>query len=329
MIKHVSILVPEGDPQLVSIVGTYKAFTWVNNYFLSKGKEPVFKVQLAGISKKSSIDEGLFSIHPHVTLDEVNDTDLIIIPAINWNFANSLPANQAFLPWIIKQHKQGAEVASICIGGFLLASTGLLNGKSCSTHWMGANLFRKMFPDVNLTVDKIITDEHGIYTNGGALSYINLILYLIEKYTGRETAIHCAKMLEVDIDRNSQSPFTMFSGLKDHQDAAIKEAQYFIETNIDKKISFEKLANQLALGRRNFDRRFIKATSHTPVDYLQRVKIEAAKKTLETSKSTINEVMYATGYSDMKAFRDVFKKITGLSPLEYRNKYNKEAVVST
>lgn len=326
--KHISILVPEGDPQLISIVGTYKAFSWVNNYLSNKGKEPVFKVQLVGISKNSSIDNGLFSIHPHITIDEVNKTNLIIIPAINWNFSHSLPANQAFLPWIIKQREKGAEVASICIGGFLLASTGLLNGKSCSTHWMGANQFRKMFPEVNLMVDKIITDENGIYTNGGALSYINLILYLIEKYTGREIAIHCAKMLEVDIDRNSQSPFTMFSGLKDHQDKEIKEAQSFIENNIDKKISFEKLATQLALGRRNFDRRFIKATSHTPVDYLQRVKIEAAKKALETSRSTINEVMYTTGYSDMKAFRDVFKKITGLSPLEYRNKYNREAVVS-
>jgi transcriptional regulator GlxA family with amidase domain len=237
-----------------------------------------------------------------------------------------LPVNQKFLPWIVKQHERGAEVASICTGGFLLASTGLLKGNSCSVHWMGADLFRKMFPDVNLVIEKIITEEHGIYTNGGTLSYINLILYLIEKYTGRETAIHCAKVLQADIDRSSQSPYLMFTGLKDHQDKEIMKAQLFIEKNVSEKISMEKLATALGVGRRNFDRRFIKATSHTPIDYLQRVKMEAAKKALETSRNTINEVMYATGYSDLKAFRDVFKKITGMSPLEYRNKYNKEVV---
>ncbi len=326
MKKHISILVPEGNPQLVSIVGSYKAFTWVNKYMADLGKDPVFTVQLVGTSKELSIDDGLFSIHPHGTIAEIIKTDLVVIPAINWNFSNSLQAGQDLIPWIVKQYEQGAEVASMCTGGFLLASTGLLNGRSCSTHWMGANQFRKLFPEVNLVVDKIITDENGIYTNGEAMSFINLLLYLIEKYCGRDVAILCAKFLELDIDRDSQSPYAMFNGLKNHQDEEIKKAQFFIENNVDKKISVVELSKSLAIGRRNFDRRFIKATATTPLEYLQRVKIEAAKKTLETSQKTTNEVMYGIGYSDVKAFREVFKKITGLSPLDYRNKYNKESL---
>ncbi|MBS1502098.1 MAG: helix-turn-helix domain-containing protein [Bacteroidetes bacterium] len=325
--KHISVLVPLGDPQIVSIVGAYKAFGRANKYFAEHDRQPLFTVQLVGNAREHKVDKGVFSIHPHVLFNEVKHTDLVIIPAINWDFPEVLAANRDMMDWVTRQYKNGAEVASMCTGAFLLADTGLLNGRSCSTHWLAAHIFRRMFPDVNLIVEKLITDEYGIYTNGGAFSFLHLLLYLIEKYYGRETAIYCAKFLEVDIDRSSQSAFMMFMGMKDHQDEKIKKAQSFIESNVDKKISIGELADSLAIGRRNFDRRFIKATSTTPVDYLQRVKIEFAKKSLESSRKTVNEVMYDVGYSDQKAFREVFKRITGLSPVEYRSKYNKEALV--
>jgi transcriptional regulator GlxA family with amidase domain len=326
MSKHVSILVPAGELTLIDIIASYKAFKRVNHHLEVNGKDPLFTVQLVGTAKDQDLEDGLFSVHPHAHIKEVKRTDLIIIPAISWDFQQSIAANLDLIPWIIDQYRKGAEIASMCVGGVLLASTGLLNGRSCSTHWMAADNFRKMFPEVKLVTEKIITDEHGIYTNGGAFSFVNLLLYLIEKYCGREMAIFCAKVFEVDIDRNSQSVFTMFSGLKDHQDEDIKQAQLFIETHLAEKISMEALASRLGIGRRNFDRRFIRATFNTPMEYLQRVKIEAAKKALETSRLTINEVMYSVGYSNLKAFRKVFKKLTGVSPIDYRNKYNKEAV---
>jgi transcriptional regulator GlxA family with amidase domain len=324
MMKHVSILVPEGDGSLIDIIGSYKAFNRANQYMMDNGSKPMFTVQLVG-TKTLSIDGGIFSIKPEISLEQVTKTDLVIIPAMGWNFTATLAANAHLLPWIVDHYRRGAEVASMCVGGFLLASTGLLNGRSCSTHWMAASAFRKMFPEVNLVVEKIITDEHRIYTNGGALSFVNLLLYLIEKYCGRDVAIFCSKVFEVDIDRHCQSAFTMFIGLKDHQDEEVKKAQLFIENNVDKKVSIEELATRLGIGRRNFDRRFMKATYNTPAEYLQRAKVEAAKKVLELSRKTINEVMYDVGYTDLKAFREVFKKITGLTPLDYRNKYNKEA----
>lgn len=325
--KHISILIPQGEINLSSIAGSHKILSMVNEYFAETGKSPAFKIQLVGISKKVDLDEGLFCIKPNISFKELKRTDLIIIPAINLNHAK-LKENEVLLPWIIEQYKQGAELASICTGSFLLAQTGLLNGKNCSTHWNAAELFRKMFPKVNLVTDKLITDEYGIYTNGGAFSFLNLLLHLVEKYCGRDVAIWCSKFAEIDIDRSCQSPFTIFLGQKSHADKPVKSAQYYIENNITKKISVDYLAKENGLSKRNFERRFKKATSNTPVEYIQRVKIEYAKKNLETGRKNINDVMYEVGYADRKAFRTTFKKITGLLPLEYRKKYNKEMAVS-
>lgn len=172
----------------------------------------------------------------------------------------------------------------------------------------------------------MITDEGGIYTNGGGYSFLNLIIYLIEKYYDRQTAIYCSKIFQIEIDRQSQSAFAIFSGQKLHGDEVVQKAQTYIENNLHEKISVEYLSTKFGVGRRHFDRRFIKATGNTPVEYSQRVKIESAKKALETTRKNVNEVMYEVGYSDVKAFREVFKKITGMSPLEYKGKYNKEAV---
>ncbi|WP_369679189.1 GlxA family transcriptional regulator [Siphonobacter sp. BAB-5385] len=216
-------------------------------------------------------------------------------------------------------------MASLCMGAFILASTGLLRGRKCATHWMAANDFRRMFPDVELLTEKIITDEQGIYSSGGAFSYQNLILHLIEKYAGRELAILSAKVFAIEIDRISQSSFMMFQGQKDHEDALVRKAQDFIESNFTERITVEQLSDQLAINRRSLERRFKKATGNTVNEYMQRVKIEAAKKSFEVSRKNINEVMYDVGYSDTKAFRVIFKKTTGMTPLDYRNKYNKQA----
>jgi transcriptional regulator GlxA family with amidase domain len=256
----------------------------------------------------------------------VKKTDLIFVPAISGDLQHALDINSDLVDWIVVQHAKGAEVASLCIGAFLLASTGLLDGRKCSTHWIYANDFREMFPQVELVDDRIITEEQGLYSSGGANSYWNLLLYLLEKFTNREMAIWASKFFAIEIDRKTQSPFIMFNGQKTHEDEPIKQAQEFIEKNVTEKISIEELAVRFAIGRRHFERRFKKATNNTPVEYIQRVKIEAAKKHLEGGRMNVNEVMYEVGYSDTKAFRTVFKKITGLSPIDYRNKYTKLAV---
>ncbi len=322
--KKVSILVPE-TAVLAAIADPRYMFTAVNQFLASAGKPPLFDVQLVGLTKEVRLNDGLFTIHPDQLLDEVQQTDLIFIPALSGDLKTALELNQTLIPWIVRQYRDGAEVASLCIGAFLLASTGLLHGKQCSTHWLFANEFRQMFPDVELMDGSIITESDGIYSSGGASSYWNLLLYLVEKYTNRETAVLASKFFAIDIDRTNQSAFMMFQGQKDHPDLEIRQAQDFIEQHFQEKISVEHLADRVAVGRRSFERRFKAATNNTVVEYVQRVKIEAAKRKLESSRMNVNEVMMDVGYTDTKAFRDVFKKITGLTPVEYRNKFNKQA----
>jgi transcriptional regulator GlxA family with amidase domain len=322
--KHLTILIPNGQGNnLSSIVGAYKIFTRANEYWAQHGKKELFSIQLAGTSKKVEFYDGLFSVKPHTSISAITKTNLIIIPSLNHTYHKAVKDNKQLIDWVENQYKQGAEVASICTGAFILASSGLLDGKSCSTHWSAVEDFRAMFPNVNLQADKLITDEKGIYTNGGAYSFLNLIIYLIEKYYDRETAIYCSKVFQIEMDRNSQSAFTIFTGQKLHSDEVVKKAQTFIENRLQEKITIEELSSKFSVGRRNFDRRFIKATGNTPVEYSQRVKVESAKKAFENSRKTVNEVMYDVGYSDIKAFREVFRKITGMSPIEYKGRYNK------
>jgi transcriptional regulator GlxA family with amidase domain len=325
--KHITLLVLH-DAVLPSIVDPSTLFNGSNDFLESLGREPLFNLQLAGLTKEVQLNNGKFTVHTDVLINEIKKTHLILIPAIGGDLKKTLEKNKDFLPWIIQQYHAGAEVASLCIGSFVLAATGLLNGKECSSHWLTANLFRQMFPDVTLVDGRIVTEQGGLYSSGGATSYWNLLLHLVEKYAGRDIAIMASKVYALEINRNSQSAFMMFQGQKNHADAPIKEAQEFIEKNINEKINVEDLAVMFAIGKRHFERRFKKATNNTPGEYIQRVKVEAAKKEFETSRKNVSEVMYDVGYSDLKSFRVVFKKITGLTPIEYRNKYNKEVAVS-
>lgn len=323
--KHLTIVVPEGDNNLSSITGTYEIFTKANSYWKENGNKDMFIIQLAGISDKTEFNNGLFTVKPHLNIAAINKTDLIIVPSLNHNYEKSIDGNGLLIDWLEKQYKNGAEIATICTGAFLLGASGLLDGKSCSTHWSVTENFRIMFPEVNLQPDKLITDEKGIYTNGGAYSFLNLIIYLIEKFYNKQTAIYCSKVFQIDMHRNLQSEFAIFTGQKKHSDEMVKKAQDYIEQNLEEKINMENLSLKYNVGRRNFDRRFIKATGNTPIEYTQRVKVEVAKKSFELNRKTINEVMYDVGYSDVKAFREVFRKYTGMSPLEYKGKYNKES----
>ncbi len=324
--KHVSILVPEGDCSVTNIEGTHQILTRVNGYLADLGRPPAFIINLVGLHHEIRMKNGLFTVSPDILIRDLDHTDLILIPSVHGDKKKILADNNDMLTWIGRQYHDGAAVASLCIGAFLLAGTGLLDGKSCTTHWELAAEFRELFPATHLARDKIITDENNIYTSGGAYSWLNLILYLVEKYAGREIAVLCAKGFQIDIHRSSQSAFIIFSGQKDHKDTAISTAQEFIEQNIHTRITVGQIATMLALGRRNLERRFKQATGNTVMEYFQRVKMEVVKKSLETSRLGVNEAMNKVGYSDPKAFRIIFKKVTGLSPLQYRNRYNREFI---
>lgn len=325
--KHITIIAPDNQTNLSTvacIAGAYEILARAGDYFKESGNKELFKVEIAGIASQAELAGGLFSLKIHAPISEIEKTDLIIIPSLDSSFEKAQKGNISIVDWIVKHYKNGAEIATMCSGVFMLASAGLLDGKNCSTHWNYAHKFKALFPKVNLQSDELITDENGIYTNGGAYSFLNLIIYLVEKYYDRQTAIFCSKVFQIEMDRQSQSPYIIFKGQKQHEDQMVLEAQAYMESQPSEKISAESLSSRFFIGRRNFDRRFIKATGNTPLEYAQRVKVEFAKKSFETTRKTINEVMFEVGYSDLKAFREVFRKFTGLSPLVYRSKYNKE-----
>src|SRR5690606_3387637 len=267
--------------------------------------------------------DGITFIKTDIDLKQPIDVDLVIIPPLFGDMKTAIELNKQTIPWIKEQHDKGAEIASLCVGAFLLAETGLLNGKKCSTHWAFYTEFKATYPQIEVVDGAVITEADGIYSSGGAVSIYNLLLYLVEKYTNREMAIMASKYFNVDIDRNSQNAFMIFKGQKNHQDPEVIKAQLYIEKNYHKKITVDKLANMVAISRRSFERRFKQATENTVLEYLQRVKVEAAKRSFESSRSNISEVMYDVGYMDTKAFRNIFRKYTGLTPVQYRYKFNK------
>lgn len=317
--KQVSIL-PLYNSTLNSIDTCHQIFTRVNDFMHYQGKPAFYNVEIVGETDRVKLSR-LYEIFPDRKIEDADKTDVIILPLLCGDFSATIAKNKIYNEWLVTQHQKGAEIICVCVGSFFLASTGLLNGRQCAVHWAAKNEFRMMFPQVKIIDDSIITDEQGIYTCGGGFSYLNLLLYVIEKHIGREMAILASKMFEIDMDRKNQYPFTIFIGQKQHGDELVLQAQQHIEKNPTQTFTVDELCEQLGVGRRTFERRFKKHTGNSMIEYSQRVKVEFAKKLLESRHKTINEIVYETGYNDVDSFRKIFKKFTDLSPLDYRKKF--------
>lgn len=317
---QVSVFVPQYGV-IEAITPPFRTFNTANEFLTVFGKEPVFEVEYVGLNEYVPANNGVYTVKTDRLLKDVTHTDLLIIPPTFGDTNAGIQANVEAIPYFRKLHANGSSLASLCIGAFLLAETGLLDGKKCSTHWAHISEFREKYPNIEVEDGAIITEHDNIYSSGGASSLWNLILYLVEKFSDRETAVMISKYFALDIGRDNQSQFAIFRGQKNHGDSDIQKVQDYIEQQYEKKLTVEELANLINTGRRTFERRFKDATNNTPLEYLQRVRMEAAKRFFEASRRNVAEVMYDVGYTDTKAFRDIFKKITGLTPIEYRNKF--------
>lgn len=318
--KHVSILSLH-DATITSIDSSYQILTRVNDFLKYYGKPPFYDVEIAGLEKEVTLNGGLYNIRVNKTIHEIKQTDVIVIPLLCSDFPKAISKNEQYKNWVIDHYHRNAEIVCLCVGSFFLASTGLLTDRKCAIHWAAKSEFETMFPNIKIIDDTIITDEKGIYTCGGGYSYLNLLLYIIEKHLGREMSILASKMFEIDIERKSQNPFMIFVGQKKHGDEIVLKAQQYIENNPTGVFTVDKICDELGIGRRTFERRFKNSTGNSIVEYIQRVKVEFAKKHLESGRKTINEIIYETGYNDIDAFRRVFKKYTDLSPVDYRKRY--------
>lgn len=300
-----------------------KAGRYCNDLQEETNYKSFFDVRLISLNSKMVNTANNYPIYCHNTIDDIGHLDMIIIPGLDGNIDYQLKINYAFVDWVKQQYQKGTEIASICTGVFILAETGLLNGKSAATHWAAADYFKMKYPQINLLPQEIIVDEGNIYTSGGATSFHNLMIYIIEKFCGKEIANYTAKMLLIDINKEPQSSYAIFSTQKLHSDKEILIAQKYIESNFNKRISLDIISNEVAISKRNFIRRFKNATGNTPIEYIQRVRVEAVKKSLETTQNSIEEIVHNVGYDDMTTFRKLFKRITGISPNEYRKKYTR------
>ncbi len=291
------------------------------NGILGKELSPLFEVKIVTMDGKPVMATNQIPIVPHSSAHDVEETDLILIPSQGLHFKSRDPAFWERIEWLKMWYERGADLASVCTGTFTLAATGLLNGKTATTHWGMAQAFQTLYPEIDLRIDLMVTDEGRLFCGGGVTADLNLSLYLINKYCGREVALQSSRCTLVDLDRLTQLPFTIFIPEKNHLDEEILAIQHWIETHYQQSISIEILARKAAMSPRNFNRRFKAATGITAVKYLQQIRIEAAKKELEDGTRSFDEISFHVGYENVSFFRRIFKQTTGLSPAAYRKKF--------
>jgi transcriptional regulator GlxA family with amidase domain len=292
------------------------------NYFRGQEVTPFFQTKIVTADGQPFRCLNGIRMLPDGSIREVASTDLIIVSSI-LNIDKTMKYQGEVVDWLNHHYRSGTHIATICTGAFVLAETGLLDGKTATTHWGAADEFRRRYPRIDLKPERLITDEGDLFCSGGMNAGTDLSLYLVEKYCGHEVALQSSKALISDMGRTLQSPYAIFQFQKDHNDLQILAVQKLIEENFDQDYPYKKLASKFGMSRRTFERRFKAATGDTPLVYLQRVRVEAAKRLLESQKLSFDEITYQVGYEDSSTFRKIFLKQTGLRPKEYRRRFQK------
>jgi len=307
--------------RLLSLAAIVDVFETANRLLREAGKPELFLISLVGAPETKELPEGVSHL-PYASLSSDQHYDLIFIPAFGpVDMVQTLAENSCFFPWLHEQYRQGATLASTCTGAFLLAASGLLNNRRATTHVDAADKMAEFFPNIKLQRDAVVAHDANIYTSGGATSGFHLKLALIQKYCGREMAVRMAKVFSIDMDRENQAYFGHFSPVEAHDDELVMRVQHKIKNEFPEIKSIEEAIADIPASRRNFVRRFKQATGLTPIRYLQKTKIEAAKRLLENTEKGLFEIMLSAGYNDMKNFRQLFKENTGMTPKAYRDKF--------
>jgi transcriptional regulator GlxA family with amidase domain len=281
----------------------------------------VFDVRLVGlVSGPINCRDGV-SLHPSITAADATTPDLVVVPGLDDDLPTSFDENRGWVPWLAKWHADGAKIASSCTGAFLVADSGLLDGRPATTHWMFADELRRRYPAINVTVDQMVIDTGDIITSGGATAFLNLVLYLVERFADHDRANLAAKVLLVDGHRSTQLPYIAFGRERSHDDALVHRIQQHIDMHLSGTLQISELASRFGLSQRTLSRRFTAATGHSPRAYIAHARVQQAMRLLETASESVDQVRRRVGYSDPAAFRRVFREVTGLSPGGYRAAY--------
>jgi transcriptional regulator GlxA family with amidase domain len=288
----------------------------------TSARVPRLDISLVSSTKSESLlASGGVRLSCDACIREVRRSDLVILPALDPDVIAHLEQNRDVVPWLRRIFLGGADVAAACTGAFLLAEAGLLDGRSATTHWAFQSLFSVRYPKVRLEPEAIVVDQGRVLTSGGATSFLSLSLYLVERLLGAEIARAASKMFLVDVNKAPQIAYAVFSPQKEHGDDDILRAQAIMEKELARADSLEDIARRVAMSHRNFVRRFKAATGNTPREYVQRARVEAAKRELERTRRSIASVAREVGYEDVVAFRKLFVRWTGLTPADYRTRY--------
>lgn len=321
--KQITILALEGTPlsaiALPADIFLATGIFW--NRLFGLPEEPRFSLRIASLDGGPVRCHRSVAITPDCAFAEIGRPDLLIVSPLT-DLHSPLLGSAPLLDNLRELHESGCDLASICTGAFLLAATGLLDGKRATTHWGLTRFFARMYPRVILDPQQTVTDEGRLLTSGGANAGGDLALHLVRRYCGSETALRCAKALVLDPARTSQAPYEVFHTRKNHGDEQIALIQQWLEQNFHTDIKIDSLARRAAMSRRTFERRFKNATGDSPLQYLQRIRVEHAKLHLENGQESFETITSRVGYEDSSTFRKIFSKSTWLQPGSYREKFS-------
>jgi transcriptional regulator GlxA family with amidase domain len=306
-----------------AITGLVDALAVANLWHVMLGhRDTLFDCRIVSVDGKPVMANGSIEIKADCSIHEVGNSDMIILPGFLPPFDFSTARIKEIGLWLKERHLKGEIVAAICTGSFILAQSGLLDGRAATTNWQFSGEFRRKYPKVNLKEGEILSEDSGLICTGAASAFLNLCLEIIEKYGSKELACLCSRSLLIDADRKSQAPYMLRDFYKGHADSTILKAQQFMEKKIAGPVCIDEIAGEVSLSPRHFKRRFKQATGDSPLAYLQNLRVEKAKKHLENGIDTVNEIAFMVGYEDVNSFRKVFKKIVGMPPKDYRAKFS-------
>jgi transcriptional regulator GlxA family with amidase domain len=282
--------------------------------------EPRFRVRTATIDGRKTQNMVPVTIEPTVSLADVGRTDLVVVPTAGVDVEVARTANRRLIEWLASRG-QDTAVAGICSGVILLAAAELLEGRPATTHWGIVDRCRAMYPNVLWKPDRFVTESDNIFCGGGLYASIDLSLYLVEHYCGHEVAVQTAKALLLETPRIWQSAYAAQPPRSSHDDEPIQRAQKWLFAHFREQVDLDELAAKVAMSPRNFARRFKAATGEAPLAYLHRLRIDTARRQLESAHRSVQEISRDVGYEDVSFFRHLFRRHTGTSPREYRARF--------
>jgi transcriptional regulator GlxA family with amidase domain len=303
------------------------SFTGVSwQRFFDQDVEPRFKVQIASLHGLDVRCSNRLVMQAHCNIQDVTQCDLLLIPTIGNSVDKTLEINEALLPHLTRLAKTQADIASNCSGAFFLAKAGLLNNRKATTHWGYANKFKAEYPLVDLQENQFVTQSGNIFCAAGGSAFYDLGLLLIERYCGREIANQVAKTQIIDSKRGKQNSYANVKLHKPHSDTLVKQVQEFIEDNFHQSLPVSELASMVNVTPRTLNRRFQVSVTMRPIEYIQAIRIEQAKRLLESSEVNIKSLAEQVGYEDISSFTRLFKRATELTPKEYQNKFSRLSI---